>query len=119
MGELLLVLAIFFIFILPLVVVVFNQPDTPRVAATEKRTAADTLHEQTAVVAIDEKDSANDIRVAMNLPVQEQHSDTVKVPIRSTYSIDERIDALKLMRDSGFLSEEELAQKRKEILDDI
>jgi hypothetical protein len=117
MGELLLVLAM--VTVLMLVVAVFNQSDTPRFAATEKRTAADTLHEQTAVVAIDEKDSANDIRVAMNLPVQEQHSDTVKVPIRSTYSIDERIDALKLMRDSGFLSEEELAQKRKEILDDI
>lgn len=117
MGELLLVLAM--VTILMLVVAVFNQPDTPRVAATEKRTAADTLHEQIAVVAIDETDSTNDIRVVVNLPAQEQHSDTVKVPIRSTYSIDERIDALKLMRDSGFLSEEELAQKRKEILDDI
>lgn len=67
----------------------------------------------------DETEFENHVRPWDDATISTQHSESPHATMRSSHSINERIDALIMLKESGLLSDEELAQKRKEILDSI
>jgi hypothetical protein len=64
--------------------------------------------------------TANASQVSPIYPIQAPPEPTpAQLPAAPTTSIEERVNALKKMKESGLLSDEEFEQKRKDILDSI
>jgi len=81
------------------------------------RAYASATRENKAVTIFDETALANDIRAATANASQQVAP--VQAVTTQTTTLDERINALKKLKESGLISDEEFAQKRKEILDSI
>lgn len=81
------------------------------------RLYAAATRENKAVTIFDETALANDIRAATANASQQVAP--VQAVTTQTTTLDERINALKKLKESGLISDEEFAQKRKEILDSI
>jgi hypothetical protein len=81
------------------------------------RLYAAATRENKAVTLFDETALANDIRAATANASQQVAP--VQAVTTQTTTLDERINALKKLKESGLISDEEFAQKRKEILDSI
>ncbi|MFN5928659.1 MAG: SHOCT domain-containing protein [Roseiflexaceae bacterium] len=96
-----------------------TNPTLHEQALLRGRVYAASTRENKSVTLFDETALANDIRAVtanatQTAPVVSQSATTA-----TTASLESRINALKKMKESGLLSDEEFEQKRKDILDSI